>query len=131
MRINKMRRQITGLVVCLLLIITFTPLTVATYQNQSGTYQNCFVNSSGTVINRFAIGLFKIGNKALIIYLNVGYKEDGATTIYDDENGNILWNEQGEHSLVLFFFRGNYSYIKNPDGTTFLALDGATLIARI
>jgi hypothetical protein len=81
--------------------------------------------------NRLAIGLFKFGNKALIIYMNMGYKEDGVTSIYN-ENGDLLWHDQGEHSMILFFFRGNYSCVKDPDtGAIFVAMDGLTLIARV
>jgi hypothetical protein len=127
-----MIKQLTVLAVCSLLIITITPLTEAKDQDRSETYQDCYVESSGTIINRFSIGLFKLGNKALIIYSIIEYSEDGVTSIYDDENGNILWQEQGEHSILLFFFRGNYSYIKDPEnGTAFLVLDGLTLIARV
>jgi hypothetical protein len=127
-----MIKQLTALAVCSLLIITIAPLTGAKDQDRSVTYQNCYIESSGMITNRLALGLFKIGNKALVIYMNIGYEEDGVTSIYDDENGNILWHEQGEHSIILFFFRGNYSYIKDPEnGTAFLVLDGLTLIARV
>jgi len=126
-----MIRQLTVLAVCSLLIIIIAPLTEAKDQGRSGTYQNCYIESSGTITNRLALGFFKIGNKALIIYIIIEYKEDGTTSIYDTENGSILWHEEGWHSVVFFFFRGNYSYFKYPDGSAFLAINGLTLIARI
>ena len=126
-----MIKQFTVLVVCLLLILTLTPVIEATHQDRSGKYQNCYIESSGKIINRLSIGLFKIGSKAFIIYLKIGYDEDGVTSIYDYEDGSVMWNEEGEHNIILFFFRGNYSYTKFPDGSAFLALNGLTLVAMV
>jgi hypothetical protein len=127
-----MIKQMIVFVTCSLLILTITPLTEATAPNRSGTYQDCYIESSGTIINRFSIGLFKIGNKALIVYTIIEYNEDGLTTIYDHENGNILWQEHGGHNILLFFFRGNYNYIKDPEnGSAYLSLDGLTLVTKV
>jgi len=126
-----MIKQLTVLAVCSLLIINIAPLIDAKDQDRSGTYQNCYIESSGMITNRLALGFFKIGYKALIIYLIIEYKEDGTTSIYDTENGGILWHEEGWHSVALLFFRGNYSYVKFPDGSAFLAINGLALIARI
>jgi len=126
-----MSRKLIVLVICLLFIIIYIPAAGATYKPLSGTYKNCYIKSSGTIINRLAIGLFKIGNKALIIYLTLGYRDDGLTKIYASENGNLLWQEQGTHNMMLLFYRGNYSYTKNPDGSFFLAIEGLTIIVTI
>jgi len=107
------------------------PTIGATNESRSVTYTDCYIVSSGTIINRLAIGLFKIGNKAFIIYINIGFKDDGNTSIYNDETGDLLWQQQGEHNIILLFYRGNYSYIKNPDGSFFMALDGLTIIAKV
>ena len=130
MEINKMSRKLFAFSICLLLVITLVPTTQAS-QNRSGTYKNCYIESSGLVTNRFSIGLFKIGVKAFILLLNVGFGENGTTTIYDSVDGNILWNNQGEQSIVLFFFVGNYSYIVDPTNGSYLSLKGNTIFARV
>lgn len=127
-----MSKKIIGLVICLLFILTCFPVTGETFNSQSGIYKNCYIVCSGTMLNRLVIGLFKIGNKALIVYMNMGYKEDGNVSIYNEENGDLLCHEQGELSFLVFFYRGNYSFIKNPDdGSIFIAMEGLTLIARV
>jgi len=126
-----MCNKIFGLALCLLFILPYIPVTGATDQNPSGRYTDCYIVSSGLIYNRLSIGLFKIGNKAFIIYINVGYTENSITSIYDDENGNLIYQIQGTHNVILLIFRGNYSYIKNQNGTTFLGLEGYTIIAKI
>jgi hypothetical protein len=128
---SKINRKIIGLTLSLLFLIINIPTTEAIDQNLAVTYQNCYIKSSGTILNRLALGLFKIGNKALIVYINVGYNVDAVTTIYDEENGNVLWHVEGQHYFYLFFFRGNYSYTESPEGTRYLSLDGPILVARI
>ncbi len=126
-----MNSKIFGLALCLLFILPYIPVTGATDQNPSARYTDCYIVSSGLIYNRLSIGLFKIGNKAFVIYINIGYEEDSITSIYDDENGNLLLQVQGTHNVILLFYRGNYSYIKNPDGTTFLSIEGFAVIAKI
>ncbi|MDH7507166.1 MAG: hypothetical protein QHH15_05210 [Candidatus Thermoplasmatota archaeon] len=127
-----MSNKIIGLLICLLFILNCFPVKAEIYPTQSVTYKNCYIVSSGTMVNRLVIGLFKIGNKALIVYMNIGFKEDGNTSIYDEENGKLLWHQEGEHTVIVFFYRGNYSFIKDPeDGSIFVALDGLTIITRI
>jgi len=127
-----MRNKIIGLTICLLFILINFPATAEIYRSQSGIYRDCYIVTSGTMTNRLTLGLFRLGNKALIIYMNMGYKQDGNTFIYNKENGDLLSHEQGEHSFIVIFFRGNYSYYKDPDtGSIFVAMDGLTLIARV
>ena len=128
---GKMSSKIFGLALCLLFILPNIPVTVATDQNPSVRYTDCYIVSSGLIYNRLAIGLFKIRNIAFIIYLNIGYTQDSITSIYDDENGNLLWQEQGTHNVILLIFRGNYSYVKNQNGSTFLGLEGYSIVAKI
>ena len=126
-----MSKKIIGLALCSLFLIAYFPVTGATDDSRSVTYTECYIVSSGTIYNRLSIGLFKIGNRAFIIYINMGYEEDGNTSIYDDDTGELLWQQQGAHSFILVFYRGNYTYIKNPDGSTFVTMDGLTIIARV
>ena len=130
MRQIKMIRKIIGVALCLLFIVSYAPV-LAAEQNQYGTYEKCFIESSGTIINRLALGLFKLRNLAFIIYLNIDYIEDGETSIYDYETGNMLWHQKGEHNILFLFYLGDYSYIKNQDGSIFIALKGITLIAQV
>jgi len=124
-----MIRKIIIISLCFLFITTYIPLAGA-IKNRSEVYTDCHIVSSGTITNRLALGLFKIGNRAFIIYLNMIYKVDGITSIYDDD-GNLLCNKLGEQNIITIFFRGNYTYIKNPDASIFVALDGLAIIAIV
>jgi len=127
-----MNIKIKVLLFCSLFILILTPITEATTQNRFGTYQNCYIESSGKVMNRFSLGLFKLEDKAFIILSIIEYDHDAITSILDEEEGNLLWQEQGAHSVLILCFRGNYSYIKDVQNeSTFLALNGLSLIVRI
>ena len=125
-----MVRKIILIALCFLFITTYIPAVGAIEKNQSEIYTDCHIVSSGTITNRIAFGLFKIGYRAFIIYLNMIYKEDGITSICD-EDGKLLCNKLGEQNIITFFFRGNYSYIKNPDSSVFISLDGLAIISIV
>jgi len=133
-----LNKKIIGICVCVLLIATSIPSIGAIpgpnaqpVGNENKVFKNCYIDALGLVDSsppHYRPLMFKIfylrsfiTNNALVLYWLIIFEEpDVEVTIYSEENGEVLW--QNEHDppavwgLRLIRFKGQYTHFTNENG---------------
>lgn len=133
-----MNMKITGMLVSMLLIVTILPsvgaITTNTTQpigNGDKVFKNCYIEAQGLVdssppSNRplmFKIFYLRslITDRAFALYWLIIFEEPEVTvTIYSEENGEVLWQNEFDPPAVwgfrLFRFNGHYTHFTDENG---------------
>jgi hypothetical protein len=136
--LKNMEKKIIGICICMLLIATSIPSIGAIpipnakpVGNENKVFKNCFIEALGLVdssppSNRpimFKILYLRsmISKSAFVLYWLIIFEEPDVTvTIYSEENGEVLW--QNEHNppavwgLRLIRFKGQYTHFTDENG---------------
>ena len=141
-------KKIVGVFVCMLLITTIMPSLTAkqkidptlTETTKKIEYKNCYIKASGTITKAdwpriFGINFWKVywfyykpysDNHAFVFFWLMIFEPDAEVTVYTEENGEVLWQNQGQGYPQLMIYRYDGIYIPSkPDGDTFqISIDG-------
>lgn len=121
-------RKITGVLVCLMLVITLVPLIGASKTDdlkasstQVEKFQNCYVDVSGTVTTSdwprvFGINFLKIFHprfvsRGFVLMYLIIFDPDATLNVYTEQGGELLYQHSGPTypELVMFGFRGQWN----------------------
>ena len=128
-----MGKKILGILVCMLFILT-TVSTVPARQERT-VYKNCYIE-----VEAEREGLYNMvkyvflrpsgDNSAFVLCWILQWMgpEYGTVKIYDQKNGNELWNNQNQEGIwatKLFFYNGLYTW-STENGHSVLSLQGTS-----
>ena len=144
-----MKRKIIAGIIIIGLIITTLPMTSARPSKftDSDKYSDCYIEISGLLsINDYpriiGASMWKLvflrpdGNEnpaAFIFYLYLMLDEAAEVTIYTEENGELLWQHdgEGEPEIRLFWFSGYYISTETEEGRLHKEFTGTVKNIRV
>lgn len=128
-----MRKKILGILVCILFILT--TVSIVTAKQERSIYKNCYLE-----VEAHRAGLYRMvkcvflkpngDNSAFVLCWIIQWlgPEYVTVKIYDQKNGNELWNNQNQEGIwafKLFFYKGLYTW-STENGEDVLNLQGTT-----
>jgi hypothetical protein len=125
-----MKRKLLVFLIVFGLVITALPFVNAKYEDNSETpifdkYTNCYIKISGLISKNdyprvFGINMWKIlflrpsgvnNPKAFVLYWYILLDETAEISIYTNENGELLWQHDGQGTPELRIIRFSGTYI--------------------
>ena len=151
LEVNKMKRKLIGCFVGLMLVVVALPVSSSVFSlGGSGDFEkfsDCYIEISGILSETdypsiIGISMWKMvflrpeGNDdpaAFILYWFLRYKESASITIYDQQNGNILWQHDGvgEYQFRILWFSGSYEPIGVPGNSLQTDISGTVKAIQI
>ena len=135
-----MKGKIGGLFICMLLIVTLLPIGSATQPvpSEIQRFSNCYIVAEGRLTEKdfpsiIGISMWKIwymrpfnDDRANVFYWFIRFNETSTVTIYSEENGEVLWQHQGEliPQLRMLRFTGIYLNELTEKGNLHIELRG-------
>lgn len=135
-----MKGKIGGLLICMLLIGTLLPIGSATQPilNDIQRFSNCYIVAEGRLTEKdfpsiIGTSMWKIcyyrpfdDDRANVFYWFIRFNETSTVTIYSEENGEILWQHQGDlvPQLRMIRFKGIYLNELTEEGKLHIELRG-------
>ena len=142
-----MRRKVFGLLMCMLLIGTILPAISATQPQPTEIkhFATGYIIAEGTLTPRdfpsiIGTSMWKLhfsrpynDDRAIIFYWFIRLSETASVTIYSEENGEVLWQHQGDTvpQLRILRFRGIYISELSEDGLLHIELSGTINFIQI
>jgi hypothetical protein len=108
-------------------------------------YSNCYIELSGYMHDDWP-AIIKLPNMLQILWIKssendiifgtysyILFENDAEITIYSEQNGDVLWQHQGEKDplLTIVGFRGTYDHIDTEDELPHITMSGDTLFSSI
>jgi hypothetical protein len=143
-------RKITGILVCLLLVLSSVPLVGAINTGEYNTgekFNKCYVEMSGNVtfhdwIRFFAINIIEIvhinlgghgsHNGSVLFWLMV-FNPDAIVNVYTEKGGELLYTHQGSTypEVLIFFFKGLMISSEVEGSIIHYTLDGTARLIKV
>jgi len=143
-------RKITGILVCLLLVISIVPLVGAINIGEFNTgekFNKCYVEMSGNVTFHdwprfFGINILKIvhinlgghgSNNGSVWFWLMIFNTDAIVNVYTEKGGELLYTYQGSNYPVvrIFFFRGLATCNEVEGSIVHYTLEGTARLVKI
>ncbi len=126
-------------------VSTIKPDTDSKILDDKKYFNNCYIELSGEIHNDWPaliklpnlFRLFWIGSDINNIlfgtYCYILYENDALITIYDEKDGNLIWEHDGIYDplVTIIGFRGDYEYIDEPYSLDRIVFSGNTLFTSI
>jgi hypothetical protein len=146
-----MKKIYTIMIVIMFFTISFTTFSFASVKNIidkpiTGIYTKCYIEAEGDISVRDWFAIIRMPNmwktfwfrprgdeqQAFVYFWRLVYQSDSKITIYIEENGNILWNHQGEQEvhLVIFGYNGMYIPSSTEDGPLHVKISGNAIFVK-
>ena len=110
-----MRKNIIILTIIFMLVISIFPSTFANnnyidMNSDRDVFNFCYVEIDGDISNQWKICFLKpFGDyRSTVVYWHIEFKPDTTIRIYDDKNGELLYEYDGERELNIIAFGGIY-----------------------
>jgi hypothetical protein len=113
-----MSRKIICILICFLLVLISIPLInsekfIEKPINNVGEdeyFISCYISIEGSIFNQWKINFLKPfgDDRATVLFWHLEFKPNTEITILTEENGEVLYNFQGEKQLNILAFRGIY-----------------------
>lgn len=140
-------RKITGILVCLMLVLTIVPFVGAVETDENQQYERftkCYVEMSGNVTyddwpRIIAINFLKIihivlgNNNGFVLFWQMVYEPDTIVNVYTEKGGELLFSHQGSTypEVRIFFFRGLMISSEAEDAMVHYSLNGTAGLVKI
>jgi hypothetical protein len=140
-------RKITGILVCLMLVLTIVPFVSAVEAEENQQYERftkCYVEMSGNVtyddwpriiaINFLKIVHIYLGNhNGFVLFWQMVYEPDTIVNVYTEKGGELLFSHQGSTypEVRIFFFRGLMISSEAVDAMVHYSLNGTARLVKI
>jgi hypothetical protein len=145
-------RKITGILICLMLVLSIVPLVGAINTSDNKTYEppeiekfgKCYVEISGNVTfddwpRVIAINFFKIVHRSLgdhngsVWFWLMIFDPDATVNVYAEKGGELLYAHQGSTypDVRIFFFRGHMVSSEATHSIVHYSLDGTARRVKI
>lgn len=113
--------------------------------NDKVNFNNCYIELSGKIHNDWPAlikfpNLFRLywfgpdlNNVLFGTYCYILYEKDALIKIYDEEDGNLLWEHDGFNDplVTIIGFKGNYQYINDPNHLDQVIFSGDSLFTSV
>jgi hypothetical protein len=144
---EKNMRKITGILVCLLLVLSTVPLVGAINTGEYNTgekFNDCYVEMSGNVtyhdwLRFIAINILEIVHRNLgnhngsVWFWMMLFEPDAIVNIYTEKGGEVLYTHQGSTypEVRMFFFKGLMISSEVEGSIVHYTLDGTARLVKI
>lgn len=132
-----MKKKTTGLFLCMLVFGVLLP-TVSANQTKIEHFNSCFIVADGVLTEKdfpsiIGISMWKMcwfrpfnDDRATVFYWFIRFNQTSSVTIYSEENGEVLWQHQGDTvpQLRMLGFKGIYLNNLIEDGRLHVELRG-------
>lgn len=135
-----MKKKLIGLLICMLMLGAILPVVSANPPklNQIQRFGTCSIIAEGTLTNKdfpsiYGTSMWKIhytrpfnDDRAHILYWFIRFDETAAVTIYSEEDGEVLWQHQGDtvSQLRMVLFKGIYLNEITDDDKLYIQISG-------
>ena len=142
-----MKVKIIGILMCMLLLGTIIPTISATQpiSNEIKHFGSCYIVAKGELTEHdfpsiIGTSMWKItflrffnDDRAFVFYWFIRFNETATVTVYSEQNGEILWQHQGETvpQLRMLLFRGTYINDVTEDGKLYIEISGNINLIQI
>ena len=142
-----MKSKIIGLCVCMLLFGTILPVISATQPKPTEIqrFNSCYIVADGKLTQKdfpsiIGTSMWKIcytrpfnTDRANVVYWFIRFNETSTVTIYAEENGEVLWQHQGNTvpQLRMLMFKGIYLNEMTEDGQLHIELSGTSSFIQV
>jgi len=125
-----MRKKLIGIIIIVGLLITTLPIAIARYHKNIGAtglnkYSNCYVEISGLQsindypriigVNNWKIIFLRTNGasnpEAFVFYWYILFDETSEISIYNEKNGELLWQHDGNGEPIIRMLRFSGDYI--------------------
>jgi hypothetical protein len=141
-----MGKKIFGILVCMLFILT-TMVSVVSANQEKTLYKGCYIEASGEISEKDWFAIIRLPNmwktfwfrppfneqKAFVSFWRIVYDSKSTVTIYSEQNGDILWDHNGQQDvhLIIIGFHGIYiPEQSNPDEPLHVEISGNALFVK-
>lgn len=135
-----MKRKLIGLLICMLMLGAILPVVSANPSklNQIQRFGTCSIIAEGTLTNKdfpsiYGTTMWKIlytrpfnDDRAHVLYWFIRFDETATVTIYSEEDGEVLWQHQGDTvpQLRMVRFTGIYLNEITEDDQLYIQIRG-------
>lgn len=142
-----MTRKIIGILMGMLLIGAITPVVCAspTRPNQIPRFNTCYIVAEGELTEKdfpsiIGTSMWKIhytrpfnDDRANVFFWFIRFNETSTVTIYSEENGEVLWQHQGDTvpQLRMVMFKGIYLNADTTEGKLHIEIRGTIRYIQI
>ena len=146
-----MKKKIFGCFLGVMLVMVTLPVSSSIFLSggigEFEKFTDCYIEISGLLSETdypsiVGISMWKMvflrpeGNDdpaAFILFWFLRYKESASITIYDQQNGNVIWEHDGmgEYQFRILWFRGSYEPIDVPGNSLQTDISGSVKVIQI
>ena len=147
-----MKMKMIVVFVSMLMIATAIPLTSASNTNKTNnkicnpttdTYNECYIEASGKISEKDWPAIIRLPNmwktfwfrfllndeRAFVSFWRIIFQSNAEVTIFTEQNGEVLWEHQGEKEvqLIILGYVGIYNPESSDDGPLHVTISGTAL----
>ncbi len=142
-----MKRKVSGILICMLFFAVALPAVSASQPTpaQIQRFGACYIVAEGELTEKdfpsiIGTSMWKImytrpfnDDRAHVFYWFLRFNETSTVTIYSEENGEVLWQHQGDTvpQLRMLLFKGIYLNEETDDGRLHIEIRGTINFVQI